>query len=534
MNFHDLLNAIPHPQVIGPIVPTARTITSLAYDSRQVQPGSLFIAIKGTRVDGHGFIADAVQRGAAAVVVDAEDWQQAATTAALNQQGLPHPSFVVVPHSRTVLAPLAAAFYHYPAQQLGMIGVTGTKGKTTTTTLLSMALEGGGYSTGMINSVDFKINGRWWPNTTRQSTPEAPEVQAMLYEMVGARCDYAILEATSHALSARWQRVDYCAFDVALFTNLSHEHLDYHGSFAQYRQDKARLFQMLGEELPHVGPDHAVKARKWAIVNRDDPEYSFFLEAAPTFAHRLSYGLHPHADVRAVDVQATPHGSHMQVITPWNVAPLKLQLPGMFNVSNALAAIAVAAAQGVTLHQVCAALGKVRGVRGRMQPVESGQPFGVIIDYAHNPASFEQVFAMLRPLTRGRLIAVFGSAGERDTEKRPLQGKVAARYCDLLVLTDEDPRREDPEHILAQIAAGAKEAGRQQGSDYLLIADRTTAIRTAFEQAQPDDLVLLLGKGHETSIEYADGKHPWDEEEVARTALHQMGYGSEEPASGQA
>jgi UDP-N-acetylmuramoyl-L-alanyl-D-glutamate--2,6-diaminopimelate ligase len=214
------------------------------------------------------------------------------------------------------------------------------------------------------------------------------------------------------------------------------------------------------------------------------------------------------------------------VATPWGEGRLDLQLPGGFNVLNALAALSVALTQGVTLEQAAAALSQVRGVRGRMQQIDQGQPFSVIVDYAHNPDSFEQVMGMLRPLTAGRIIAVFGSAGERDREKRPLQGAIAARYCDQLILTDEDPRREDRQAIIAEIAAGAERAGKQAGSGYLSIPDRAEAIRAAFAQAQPGDLVLLLGKGHEGSIEYADGKHPWDEAAEARAALREAGYGT--------
>ncbi len=524
MNLHDLLQYIPDAHIASSHTAAGHAITSLVYDSRQVQPGSLFIAIKGHHTDGHRYIAQAVQRGAVAAIVDARYWDKQALLVELNAARLPTPNIIVVPDSRVVLAPLAAAFYHFPAKRIGTIGITGTKGKTTTSALIAHVLDGGGYSSGLINGVDFKIGTRTWPNTTRQSTPEAPEIQTLLYAMVDAGCDYAVIEATSHALSPHWRRVDCCAFDVAVFTNIGHEHLDYHGTFAQYKQDKQRLFRMLAEELPTSLPPHPVKGRKWAIANADDPHHQEFLDAAPPHAERLTYGITAPALIRAYDLTASPSGSSMRVATPWGDSVLHLRLPGTFNVQNALAALSVALSQGVTLAQACAALGTVSGVRGRMQPVDHGQPFSVIVDYAHNPESFTQVFAMLRPITSGKLIAVFGSAGERDREKRPMQGRIAASYCDLLILTDEDPRREDPAQILAEIAAGATAAGKQIGSDCLLIADRTSAIRTAFAQAQAGDLVLLLGKGHEGSIEYADGKHPWDEVAVATAALHELGY----------
>lgn len=530
MHLTDLLMLLPEARVLGS---ADVQITGLTYDSRQVQPGSLFVAIKGYHVDGHAYIPQALERGAAAIVVDNRYWQAPAPAPQ-------HTTLLVVPDSRVALAPLAAAFYGYPAQHLGVVGVTGTKGKSTTTALVSRALEGGGYHTGMISTVDFKVGARQWANTTRQSTPEAPEIQALLREMVAVGCDYAVIEATSHALSDRWNRLGSCAFDVAVFLNVTHEHLDYHGSVEQYRRDKSRLFAMLGADGEPPTVDHhrvqgehrpRAKAQKFAIVNADDPHHQLFLDAAPAAAQRLTYAMRAPADVRAYDVAASPDGTRCRVTTPWGEGELDLRLPGTFNVLNALAALSVALTQGVALEQAVAALGQVSGIRGRMERIDLGQPFSVIVDYAHNPDSFEQVMGMLRPVTTGRMIAVFGSAGERDRAKRSLQGAIAARYCDLLVLTDEDPRREDPETIIADIAAGARQAGKASGSGYLSIPDRAAAIRAAMEYARAGDLVLLLGKGHESSIEYADGKHPWDEVAEARVALRELGYGRiEEPA----
>ncbi len=521
MYLRDLLAQLPDAQLSGP---ADLAITAIAYDSRRVQPGSLFVAIKGFHTDGHLYIPQALERGAAAVVVDARCWPLADVRIS------PTATIISLPDSRTALAPLAAAYYGYPARRLGVVGVTGTKGKTTTTALVSQALESGGYQTGLINSVDFKVRARQWPNTTRQSTPEALEIQSLLSDMVAAGCDYAVIEATSHALAERWNRVGCCGFDVAVLTNLTHEHLDYHGTWEQYRRDKTRLFALLGEQLPaaDVLPVPATRRQKYAIANADDPHASFFLAAAPATAHRLTYAIDAPADVRAHSIQAAPDGTCLHVATPWGETAMSLRLPGLFNVLNALAALSVALTQGVPLEQAAAALGRVAGVRGRMERIAQGQPFDVIVDYAHNPDSFTQVMNMLRPLVKGRMVAVFGSAGERDREKRPLQGAIAAYYCDLLILTDEDPRAEDREQIIAEIAAGAEQAGKAAGSGYRIIPDRRSAIRTAFEQARPGDLVLLLGKGHERSIEYADGKHPWDEAAEARAALDDLGWHSAE------
>ncbi len=519
MLFSTLLTHLPIIQMTGT---TTLNVTGLVYDSRQVQPGNVFVAIKGFHVDGHAYIHQAVQYGATAVVVDVRYWSDAACPPAAGD----HPyTLVVVPDSRVALAALAAAFYGYPAHRLGVVGVTGTKGKSTTTALVSQVLEGGGYRTGMISTVDFKVGERQWPNTTRQSTPEAPEVQALLREMADAGCDYAVLEATSHALSERWNRLGFCAFDVAVFLNVTHEHLDYHGSLEQYRRDKTRLFAMLqNEAIDGAGAVVPTKAQKVAIVNADDPHHGMFLAAAPTSARPLTYALNAPADIRGQVVALSAVDSQVHVTTPWGTGMLHLPLPGVFNVLNALAALSVALTQSVPLERALAALGQAQSIRGRMERIEQGQPFGVIVDYAHNPDSFEQVLRMLRPLTRGKLIAVFGSAGERDREKRPQQGAIAARYCDLLILTDEDPRREDRQAIINEIAVGVEQEGKVAGSGYLSVPDRAEAIRVAFERAQADDLVLLLGKGHEGSIEYADGKHAWDEAAQARLALQELGY----------
>lgn len=525
MLLHDLLTDVPVLRHSGA---ADVDITMLAYDSRAVQPGSLFVAIKGAHVDGHDYIAQAIERGASAVVYDdPQRWQDRADVAG-----------VQVPDARTALAPLAATFYGHPGRQLRVVGITGTDGKTTTTFLTSIVLEAGGHSTGLMGTVDFKVAGRQWANDTRQSTPEAPEVQAMLCEMVAAGCDYAVLEATSHALSPRWRRLDGSAFDVAVLTNVTHEHLDFHGSVEQYRRDKARLFAMLGEETADdrrrtVDNDDMAssivhhpssKQPKVAIVNADDPNHQLFLDAAPASAQRLTYAVNSPADVRAHDLRSTRDGLFFRVATPWGEREVQLKLTGDFNVWNALAALTIGLAEGVPLDAALQALAQVPGVRGRMERIEAGQPFTVLVDYAHTPGSFEKLMRIVRPLTDGQLIAVFGSAGERDRDKRPVQGRIAAQFCDLLVLTDEDPRREDRNAIIAEIAAGAQQAGKREGSGYLRIPDRPAAIRVAFARAHPGDIVLLLGKGHEGSIIYADHSLPWNEGAEAQRALEEMGF----------
>jgi len=518
MQLGELLAGLPDARVHGP---TDIEINNLAYDSRAVRPGGLFVAISGFHTDGHAYIPQAVERGASAIVVERKTFKHSNVQSFERSTPI---TWIYVENSRTALAPIAAAFYGHPGGQMRVIGITGTDGKTTTTFLASVVLEAGGHTTGLIGTVDFKIAGRQWANDTRQSTPEAPEVQAMLREMVDAGCDYVVLESTSHALSARWNRLGGAHFDVAVLTNVTHEHLDFHGSVEQYRRDKARLFEMLGETFERSNIPAFKRSNKVAIVNADDPHHQQFLGAAPASAERLTYGIHNPADVRAYDVVASQHGLCFRVETPWGGTQLNLKLTGDFNVSNALAALTVGLAEGVPLDAAVRALEGISGVRGRMERIEQGQPFTVLVDYAHTPGAFEKLMSIVRPLTSGQLIAVFGSAGERDREKRPIQGQVAARYCDFLVLTDEDPRLEDPEAIIAEIAAGAEQGGKREGSAYMRIPDRPSAIRAAFEHARPGDIVLLLGKGHEGCIIYGNQKVPWDESGAARAALWEMGY----------
>ncbi|MEO7911472.1 MAG: UDP-N-acetylmuramoyl-L-alanyl-D-glutamate--2,6-diaminopimelate ligase [Roseiflexaceae bacterium] len=530
MRLQQLLADLPIVQINGP---TDIEITSIAYDSRTVQPGGLFIAINGFHTDGRAFIPQALARGAVAVVVQPRTGDGRPETG--DRENSQSPTTIAVENARTALAPIAAAFYDHPGAAMRVVGITGTDGKTTTTFLTSAVLEASGRSTGMIGTVDFKVGARQWANETRQSTPEAPEVQALLREMADAGCGYAVVEATSHALSARWNRLGGCAFDVALLTNVTHEHLDFHGSIEQYRRDKARLFEMLGEDERQTTNDESSahlssilrpssKNRKIAIVNADDPHHQMFLDAAPASAERLTYAVNSSADVRAYDVIPSAAGLRFRVETPWGGAHLNLKLTGDFNVSNALAALSVGLAEGLPLGACVAALEAIPGVRGRMERIEQGQPFTVLVDYAHTPGAFEKLMGIVRPLTDGQLIAVFGSAGERDREKRAIQGAMAGRFCDFLVLTDEDPRLEDRDTIIAEIAQGAEQAGKRERSGYLRIPDRPAAIRAAFAHARPGDIVLLLGKGHESCIIYGETKMPWDEASEARAALRELGY----------
>ncbi|HLZ63736.1 MAG TPA: UDP-N-acetylmuramoyl-L-alanyl-D-glutamate--2,6-diaminopimelate ligase [Ktedonosporobacter sp.] len=475
-------------------------ITALAYDSRKVEAGGLFIAVPGTHTDGRHFLAEAARRGASVALGEPLP----------DSQTLPLP-YIEVRDVRTALANLACAFYGYPAQQLCTIGVTGTDGKTTTSNLISTLLETAGYNTGLMTTANFKLSGQEWENATRQSTLEALEVQQFLRRALDARATHAVVETTSHGLAL--QRVHGCNFDVGVVTNITHEHLDFHKTIDAYRRAKARLFEMLDPAR-----DKGLGARPVAILNRDDVSYEVLKPYCRVPI--LDYGINSAAAVRAIDIRLDAYGTRFRVVLPDAECLIETQLVGGFNVSNCLAAIATAYSQGVSPAVIAQGLATVKGVAGRMERIDEGQPFSVIVDYAHTPDSLEKVLAILRPLTSGKLMVVFGSAGERDVQKRPLMGRIAAQMADFFVITDEDPREEDREQILSEIAAGAEAIGKRQGHDFLCIPDRTTAIQAAFTRAKRGDTVLLAGKGHEQSIIIGREKLPWDDRQVARKQLH--------------
>ncbi len=479
-------------------------ITALAYDSRTVTVGGLFIAVPGVHTDGRRFLGDAMQRGA--VVALGEPLQE--------PLAVPLP-YIEVSDVRTALANLACAFYNYPAQHLCTIGITGTDGKTTTANLISTLLETGGKRTGLMTTANFKISGQEWENATRQSTLEALEIQQFLRRMLDEHVTHTVIEATSHGLELH--RVDGCAFDVGVVTNITHEHLDFHKTLDAYRRAKARLFEMLDSSRDKGRGLHPV-----AILNRDDVSYEILKPYCRVPI--LDYGIDTPAAVRAVDLQLNPYSTSFRVILPDAEGHIETPLVGRFNVSNCLAAIAAAYSQGVSVAAIARGLATVKGVTGRMERIDEGQPFAVIVDYAHTPDSLQKVLATLRPLTKGKLLVVFGSAGERDIQKRPVMGRIAAQMSDFFVITDEDPRDEDREAILREIATGAEVSGKRQGTDFLCIADRTQAIAAAFVRAHPGDTVLLAGKGHEQSIIIGREKLPWDDRRAAREQLQKITF----------
>ncbi len=482
----------------------ATVIESIAYDSRRVVPGALFVAWRGGEFDGHRFIGAALDRGAVAILAEEAVADPRARCV------------LVVADSRAALAQLAATFYRDPSRELGLIGVTGTKGKTTTSFLIE-AILGQRKQTGLIGTVDLKVGPRRWRNPVHQTTPESLDVQRLLREMVEADVEWAILETSSHALATH--RVDRCAYDIAVITNVTHEHLDFHGTYDAYLAAKAGLF----DRIVPAG----TKVTAWprgAVINRDDPGAATILGRVRGTSE-LTFGLAEGAHVRAVDVEATGAGIAFTLRSPWGAAPVRAPLLGRFNVYNALAAAAVCLLVGLSPEAVATGLALFPGVPGRVQRIDLGQPFLVVVDFAHNADSLRQVLELLRGLTRGRLIALFGSGGERDVAKRAMMGAVCARVADFGIFTDEDPRGEDPLAIIEGIAGGARSIGWRQGEHYARISDRREALGEALALARPGDTVLLTGKGHESTIVYADRTIDWDEASEARRALVRLGYG---------
>lgn len=475
--------------------PADADVTAVTADSRQVSRGSMFVAISGFTHDGHTFVSDAVAAGAAAVVAERPVPVATGVTR------------ITVADSREALARLSSAFYGHPSRGLSVIGITGTNGKGTTAYLIEAILTRAGRPCGIIGTMGAKVGGTLV--VLERTTPEAPELQRWLRRMADAGLRYAAVEVASHALALR--RVEGCRFRVAVFTNLTQDHLDFHMTLDDYLAAKRRLFEM-------VEPDGV------AIVNADDPHGAAM--AAASRAPVLTFGLGP-ADVRAEDVRLHIGGAEFVLQTPHGRRPATLRLHGRFNVSNALAAVAVALSQGVPLDATLPALADFPGVPGRFETVSEGQPFAVVVDYAHTPDSLENVIRTGLDFAAGRTIVVFGCGGDRDRTKRPLMGAIAARLADVAIVTSDNPRTEDPDAIIEEIMTGIRAhppspqrgAGKGEGVRVEVEPDRRKAINRAIDIARPGDVVIIAGKGHELYQEIHGVKHLFDDREVAREAL---------------
>jgi len=505
---HELVAGIADARIVGEQDISVRDV---AFDSRLVMPDGLFVALRGGYADGHRFIAGAAARGAVAVVVETEAEAMTELPSGIR-------AIVTVPDTRAALALIAANWYQHPADALTMIGVTGTNGKTTTTAMIGAVLDADDAQSATLGTVEMKLGAAHWPNPNHQTTPESLHVQRFLRQAVMVGCEAAAVEATSHALAMH--RLDGMPVDIAVFTNLSHDHLEFHGSFENYRDAKRSLFVRLDAFGERNRP-------RFAVVNMDDPSADVFL-AATRRATPLTYGLGDGATVRATDITEGPETTAFMLHLPTGSASVSLATLGMYNVRNALAAAAVGHAQGLDAAQIAAGLARWREVAGHLERVDAGQPFRVIVDFAHTPMAFAALLDLLRRTTRGRLIAVFGSAGERDVAKRAMQGEAAAEYADAAYLTNEDPRFEDAEAILRAVASGCERRGWREGREFFTVVDRREAIATAIGAARLGDTVALIGKGHENSIIIGAKAVPWDEATVAYEVLRALGYGGKD------
>ena len=522
-------------------------IKSLVFDSKAVNAGSLFFALPGTHVHGNSFVAEAVESGACAVVYEGELGKDAVFAARKSGAVL-----IQTKSSRFAMSPIAAAFYDFPGSKLCVLGVTGTEGKSSTVFFIWQFLRALGKKAGFISTVQYSLGGDAQNNSEHQTTPEAPIVQEKLYRMVQNGCAYAVVEASSHGLSVKTNRLGDVPFDAVCMMNVTHEHLEFHGTngckrtvpviaavnaadpAALYFADAAAGFPLAFFVPPENKPENknaqaAVSGQpalnEQSVVNAPDKKTKQALLCADTYTienvSESSAGITYDLTVR----RAKQTKQTKQSAATENAEPLHVQsgVFGAFNACNiTAAAILAAAVSGESLEHVVPHASALTPVRGRMTSINCGQPFSVLVDYAHTPSSFQTIFPPIRKNAPARIISVFGSGGERDTQKRPLQGKIAAEYSDIVILADEDPRGENPMELLEMIAQGC--SGLMRGKTLFLIPDRKQALRKAFALAREKDTVLLLGKAHENSIIYKDKIIPYDEIAEAAAALAEMGF----------
>ena len=474
-------------------------INGVTQDSRTIQPGDLFVAIPGFSVDGHQFLQAALDKGATALIVQADRrdlWQAIAE----RHRDI---TIVSVEDTRAALPKIAAAFHDHPARKLTVVGVTGTDGKSTTTYLTHAILTAAGHRTGLLNGVEFHVGGEWSPNETGETTPEADIIQAKLAEMVAAGDTHAVLEVSSHALELH--RADEINTQVAVFTGLSDDHLDFHETRERYLAAKLKLFQSLDQ---HASGHAVVRAED---DQRDTIESS---HSGPTILATASAGVSSDVSIIASAQGAT--GSDVRVVTPAGALGARLPLPGEYNLANAALAVGAAWSLGIGPVPMQQALNNLRPVPGRMESIAEGQQFTVIVDAAATGPALDLVLQTLKPHVAQRLILVFGVAGERDPLRKSGMAQAAAKFADHTVITNENPRSEDPVEMVEEIATHFQHAG---GGSFDKLPDRSEAIQRAMSLAEPGDLVLIAGKGAEPTMIYADRIEPWDDRAVARAAL---------------
>ena len=535
-------------------------ISNLVFDSREVTKDSLFFALPGIHANGNNYIPQAIEKGANAIVFQDElDHElQLKIAKAITKRQIEatvyegnvnyFPVLIKVKDSRFAMAPISDYFYDSPSKKLVIIGVTGTEGKSSTVSFIWQLLRLCGKKAGFISTVEYSFGDEAIANPQHQTTPEAPIIQHHLNKMLENGCQYAVIESSSHGLSPKTNRLGNVLFDCGVFMNVTLEHLEFHKTFDQYKKDKANLFRLLDchDHIKEIAGEK-LTIPSFGVVNLEDPSAKYFIDSTkkqvygfttqgkagkaatnkevdlPEIPENINYfeGLNICAEKEGISFDVNIHENADKNET----LQLTANLPGAFNAYNIMASIiAVSKLTNLSYQEVASKVKDVAPIKGRMTVIEQNQPFEVIIDYAHTPSSFETIFPPIRKRCKGKMIALFGSGGERDLTKRPLQGKIAASYCDTVILTDEDPRGEDSVELLKMIAVGSQEQGKKLDEDLFIIPDRKKAIRYAFSIAKENDIILLLGKSHENSNIYKDYVMPYDEISEAQLALSELGY----------
>jgi UDP-N-acetylmuramoyl-L-alanyl-D-glutamate--2,6-diaminopimelate ligase len=483
MRLQELLKSL---HSLSPLTEANPEITSIENDNRKVQQGSLFICIKGYTVDGHDFAQLAVENGASAILAE-------------RPLKLDVP-VLVVNDTKRAMAVLADAFYEHPTKQLHLIGITGTNGKTTTSHLIEKIFSDAGKKTGLIGTMYTKIGDEILE--TKNTTPESLTLQKTFKSMVDASVEAAVMEVSSHALDLG--RVHGCDYNVAVFTNLTQDHLDYHHTMEEYKRAKSLLFSQLGNT-------YDVKHPKFAVLNADDPASETYKKS--TAAHVVTYGIDQNADIKAIDIEMTSSGTKFILQTFGKHLPMEIQLIGKFSIYNVLASVAAALVSGIPIEKIIGSIENVKGVAGRVELVNAGQNFTVIVDYAHTPDSLENVLKTVRQFAKRKIFVVVGCGGDRDRTKRPLMAKIACQFATDPIFTSDNPRSEDPLAILKDMEEGV------HGENYLVIPDRKQAIATAIQNAANGDVILIAGKGHETYQIIGKQVHDFDDRLVAKEAI---------------
>ncbi len=497
-NLEKLLKCTDINYIVGD---TNKEITDITADSREVKEGSLFICLDGVHVDGHNYAASAAQKGAAAIVASREIDVPEGTTV------------VYVTDTRKAMEDITPFYFDYPARRMRMIAVTGTNGKTTSTHIIAHILRKEGYKVGVIGTIHWLINDEEHP--IHNTTPDVITLQKILFQMAEAGVTHVSMEVSSHALSLN--RVAGVEFDTAVFTNLTEDHLDYHKTMENYAAAKARLFSL-------VSSDEHNKPLKSGIINADDPYAHVMKEAVhgKTFCPVFTYAIDHDADLRAVNIHFSSRASVFDLKMDGVTYTVHTNLAGRFNVYNTLAAIGAALSEGVRIDHIISALAEFQACPGRFELINEGQPFGVVVDYAHTPDGLENILKTAKEITKGRILVVFGCGGDRDRKKRPIMGAIAAKYSDIAIITSDNPRSEDPNFIISEVEDGVRqEAKNHPAFHYEVIADRRQAIERAIRLAEAEDIVLIAGKGHETYQILKDKTIHFDDREEARKAIRE-------------